>query len=222
MLLRILLSSLLAISCIYMSIESNEMEVNKTGMIDIIKKINPKFKIVKHEKGFINWLMHKRKVTAICMPNTLHLRDDSYLSDLLLVHEGTHQMQMKRDGKLMFLLKYLFCWPFFKTKRYEYEAEAIYMEYFYLVVDYHLNFKSNNFSLFKNSSIHDLENISWGFAPYFYANIEYKKNYTSWYRKETLKLVEYGKKALGYSKRTEFEQDIYDLITNNNSRLYNE
>lgn len=59
----------------------------------------------------IKMWMDYHRYTGLATPwNTIYFRNKIYYTPRLLAHEEMHIEQMKRDGKLKFLVKYVYYW----------------------------------------------------------------------------------------------------------------
>ena len=181
------------------------------NVIDIIKKINPKLKVKQSKKGFMNWWMHKVGAAAICLFDSIHFRDDMPINELTLFHEGVHQLQLKEIGKFRYIVQYFALLPVFKTKRYEFEAYANYIEYYVLCLLKKRAGQKKPDPIMRVQFIDSqLARLAWGFMPYFYANLQYKINNRKWAEKEATELRKIEAKVWDNSVKTEYEQDIHD------------
>ena len=179
----------------------------------IIKKYNPNTKIKKAGK-FMEWYLKTFNASAICLPGTVYLRHEYYENPPLntLFHEGCHMRQMKECGKFLYILKYIFFWPVFKTFRWKVEYDANRISFFVNMLNLvKLGCYNENYidRFIKNK----LASVSWCLFPYVYCNIEYKTNYDKWYKKcyDDLKQVE--QQALGKKDfENEYFKEVYNFI----------
>ena len=78
---------------------------------------------------FIRWWMETHGYKGLTTPwNTIYYENDAYMNDEhLRKHEEAHIMQMERDGKLKYLVKYNWYWltKGYKNNPYEIEARRI-------------------------------------------------------------------------------------------------
>lgn len=81
---------------------------------------------VKVATGFIKWAMEKKSFDGwTSIWNTIYVVDKKYLYDVgLIVHEVHHIEQIKKDGKIVQPLKYLYYQIKYGYKKNPYEIDA--------------------------------------------------------------------------------------------------